>query len=177
MRKTLTNSSNITGLENEDIFATLSRILRRKGYLVVTQKILTPRKPMIFSSGNTICVDFYFEGKPAAPNGFAVSAKYQESGGSADTKVYYEVVWAIKECTPVPSVLLVRGDHWLSDARERARIWLKSQIDRRWLKDVFFSVDNLYQWASNFPECTGFDYGNGHARPLPLPGMEQKELL
>lgn len=175
MKRTLTNSANITGLQNEDVFATLSRILaRRKGYLVATQKDLAPRKLPIFSSGNILKADFYFEGKPFAPHGFVISAKYQEVGGTADSKVYYEVDWIIKKCMPVPSILLVRGEHWLSEPRERARIWLKEQIDQRWLRDVFFSVDELYTWAGNLPDCTGFTNNIG---PNNSPSMPMVDLL
>lgn len=179
MRKIPTNSANITGLQNEDIFATLTRILRRKGYLVTTQKDLTARESPIFAAGKHLRLDFYFEGKPAAPNGLAIEAKYQEVDGTADSKVYYEVDYLIKRCIPVPCVLLVRGEHWLSEKRTRARTWLTDQIDKKHLREVFYSVDNLYQWASNLPDCTGFppNNGNGHPRPTPLPGMEQKELL
>lgn len=179
MRK-IPTTAKITGMQNEDLFASLSRILHRKSYLVATQKILTPRKSPIFSSGNTICVDFYFEGKPAAPGGLAISAKYQEIGGTADEKVYYEVEWIIKQCCPVPCILLVRGEHWLSDRRERARKWLKDQIDYKQLKNVFFSADALYQWASDLPDCTGFVYKkNGTARQITLPdtNLEQKGLF
>lgn len=177
MRKTLTNSANITGFQNEDIFATLSKILTRKGYLVTTQKDLTARESPIFSAGDGLRIDFYFEGKPAAPSGLAISAKYQEVDGTADSKVYYEVDYLIKRCMPVPTILLVRGKHWLGKNREKARIWLTDQIDNKRLRGVFYSVDDLFQWASNLPDCTGFVTINGHARPLLLPGMEQKELL
>lgn len=177
MRKTPTNSANLTGLQNEDIFATLSKILRRKDYLVTTQKILVAKESPIFSLGNNLRVDFYFEGKPAALNGLAISAKYQEIDGTTDSKVYYEVDYLIKRCMPVPTILLVRGPHWLSDNREKARIWLTDQIDGKRLRNVFFSVDDLYQWASNLPDCTGFVTASGHVRPLPLPGMGQLDLI
>lgn len=177
MRKTPTNSANLTGLQNEDIFATLSKILRRKDYLVTTQKILVAKESPIFSLGNNLRVDFYFEGKPAAPNGLAISAKYQEIDGTTDSKVYYEVDYLIKRCMPVPTILLVRGPHWLSDNREKARIWLTDQIDGKRLRNVFFSVDDLYQWASNLLDCTGFVTASGHVRPLPLPGMGQLDLI
>lgn len=179
MRKTPTNSANITGLQNEDIFATLGKILRRKEYLVTTQKVLVAKESPIFSLGSNLRVDFYFEGKPAAPNGLAISAKYQEIDGTTDSKVYYEVDYLIKRCMPVPTILLVRGPHWLSDNREKARIWLTGQIDNKRLRDVFYSVDDLFQWASNLPDCNGFPSGGngGHPRPALLPGMGQKELL
>jgi hypothetical protein len=179
MRKTLTNSANITGFQNEDIFATLGRILSRKDYLVTTQKSLAAKESPIFSSGEILRVDFYFEGKPAAPNGLAVSAKYQEQDGSADSKVYYEVEYVIKRCMPVPTILLVRGPHWLGEPRKKARNWLTNQVDYKRLREVFYSVDDLYQWASNLPDCTGFNGGgsNGHSRPPTLPGMGQGELL
>lgn len=173
MKKTQTNAANISGLQNEDIFATLSKILAiRKGYLVAGQKELVSRVPPIFSAGKIIKADFYFEGKPFAPNGFVISAKYQEVEGTADSKVYYEVDWVIKRCIPVPTILLVRGEHWLSDNRERARIWLKEQIDHKWLKDVFFSVDELYQWASNLPDCTGFTKADKVTTPKSMPMVD-----
>lgn len=180
MKKTPTNSANITGFQNEDMFATLGRILSRKGYLVTMQKRLTTKELPIFSTGKELLVDFYFEGKPAAPKGIAFSAKYQEVEGSADTKVYYEVDYIIKRCLKIPCILIVRGDHWLSEQRERARIWLKRQVDGKRLKEVFFSVDDLYQWASNLPDCTGFESNDGQIKPfpiLPLSPMEQSELF
>lgn len=177
MKKTLTNSANISGFQNEDVFPMLSRILKRKGYLIAEQKNLDAKAPPIFSVNNTIRADFYFEGKPIAPSGFVVSTKYQENDGTADSKVYYEVEYVIKQALPCPAVLLVRGDHWLGNSRQRARKWLENQVDGKRLRGVFFSVDDLVTWASGLPECTGFVYKNGHARPEVLPGMEQVELF
>lgn len=178
MRKTLTNSANIGGLQNEDIFATLSQMLKRKGYLVATQKIIEAKEAPIFSTGNRLRLDFYFEGKPAAPLGMAVSAKYQEVDGTADKAVYYEVVHVIKRCMPVPCVLLVRGDHWLSKGRAEARGWLLEQKDSRHLREVFFSVDDFYKWAGSLPDCTGVNFNNGQPNlQLPFTPMEQRELF
>ena len=132
MIKTQTNTSNINGFQNEDIFAMLGQMLQRKGYLTAVQHRLVSKNPPIFSMGNEIRADFYFEGKPAAPNGFVISAKYQEIEGTADSKVYYEVDWIIKKCLPCPAVLLVRGDHWVGYSRQRAREWLES----RWMGNI-----------------------------------------
>lgn len=179
MKKTPTNSSNITGMQNEDIFASLGRILSRKGYIIKAKKRLIAKEPLIFSSGDEVEVDFYFQGKPAAPKGMAISAKYQEVGGSADSKVFYEM-HVIKNCTPCPSYLLVRGEHWLSKIRARARAWLISQVDGKQLRGVFFTVDDLFRWAGDLPDCTGFDSNRNPQRPLPLmplSDMEQQGLF
>lgn len=178
MKKTPTNSANITGLQNEDVFATLTKILKRKGYITVPKKRIVAKEPPIFSSGDEVELDFYFEGKPVAPKGMAISAKYQESGGSVDSKVFYEM-HVIKKCTPCPSYLLVRGEHWLSKARARARAWLSNEVDGKQLRGVFFTVDDLYKWASSLPDCTGVDSFKNPQRvlSLPLPEMEQTELF
>jgi hypothetical protein len=179
MRKTPTNSANIGGLQNEDIFATLKRIFERKGYLTHTQKWVDAKESPIFSSGDRLRLDFYFEGKPVAPKGFAISAKYQEVEGTTDSKVYYEVDYLIKRCIPMPCALVIRGEYWLSHSRARARRWILAQKDNKHLKEVFFSVDDLYKWASGLPDCTGFDSNGspGRAIPLPIPPMEQTELF
>lgn len=180
MKKTPTNSANIGGLQNEDIAATLVRILKRKGYLVAEQKVVKAKELPIFSSGDTLRLDFYFEGKPEASHGMAISVKYQETEGTADSKVYYEINHNIKHCMPCPCVLVLRGDHWLSKVRTRAREWALAQRDGKHLKEVFFSVDDLYKWASNLRDCTGFDSNGGtpgRTLPLPLPEMEQQGLF
>lgn len=180
MKKTPTNSANIGGFQNEDIFATLKRIVERKGYLAHTQKWITAKEPPIFSSGDKLRVDFYFVGKPVAPRGFAISAKYQEVEGTTDSKVYYEVDYLIKRCIPMPCGLLLRGEFWLSESRRRAREWVLSQKDNKHLREVFFSVDDLIAWASNLPDCTGFDPSTtpGRTPPLPFPpAMEQGGLF
>lgn len=158
MLVTPTNKANYSGFDAESFLTFIGGLLHTKGYLSRKQKTLFCNGNLpIFTNGNKIKTDFYFQGNPVAPNGIAISVKHQDSPGSTEEKLYYEILWLIKHCYPIPVCVMATGIHWNSPQRIRAREWMISQIDGVKLINVFFSFDDVYEWIRQLPDCTGFN--------------------
>ncbi|MHC4397146.1 MAG: PD-(D/E)XK nuclease superfamily protein [Planctomycetota bacterium] len=141
------NKANRSGLNSEAIVKCVLAILESKNYPVVSQHFFPAeklRKSPIASKA--IRVDFLVRCIPGYEAGLIIEIKRQDSSGSADQKLVYQIEKEIKEYYPYPAILVMVGIAWSSK-------WKKYAISQKdkWFIDVFFSYEDLLLWCESLP--------------------------
>lgn len=143
------NEANKSGQNSEAIADCVLSILRRKGYLVSAQynfNIQELRKIPLAS--DKLRVDFLIRGISGYETGLIIEIKRQNSPGSMDQKLPYQIEKEILEYYPYPSILILIGKHWSGK-------WKVYAINHKgdWLIDVFFSYESLILWCEKLPDA------------------------
>lgn len=91
-----------------------------------------------------IYVDFFFVDSSLNHSGIIIECKWQQTGGSVDEKLPY-VNLNIKECYPVPTIVLIDGD----GMRSGAISWLKAQVTSNPNLLAVHTLSSFMAWANN----------------------------
>lgn len=92
--------------------------------------------------GTKIKCDFILHHPQKYPENLIIESKWQSSSGSTDEKYPY-LVHNILERYPSPCIIILDGDGYKPGAEK----WLRSQVDKKKLKDVF-NMREFRIWAN-----------------------------
>lgn len=137
---------NTTGRNAENVIDCVMQILRGKGYGVVSQYRLDDllTTPLVSDS---VRVDFFLTGISDCETGLIITSKRQNSSGTAEKSVFYEL-WLIEEVFKFPSILVMVGSAYHKNLRKHVR----SCVGKGKLIAAFFSYEELLQWAESLPK-------------------------